>query len=1065
MIRVMLGQVHADGSGRGRQCRVAGVKLRSAPGGSRAAGSKWRTCRELSERRFAAGLAWLSYALLAACSAATPAPGRVPGEARSARPEFRGWMLAPEQLDPSAARITPDGRRAFLLRGTRWLEHPDGAIERGRQVFEQEDVKAVELPAHLGGGFVFYANSGNASLLWRADDWLGDLRPLGRVEPPVSGITSGFDRLYLSSAASPRLRALDPVTGDALDLSPLPPAAAYGDMVFSDAWTAVVLAGIRGALCTFDAGETWYPLPTPGTVNEVVSSPAGAIILGTDAGRFELDPTGRLLQTSAQGKDALFGSANTFTRYAPEAFSSPAVDPAPALRLGPRPLRAAVLRGWPDTPSTAVVIDQGVLGRVRLADGKPLSAVPYTGQEPCRGLALGRGFGFVCGGVRGPTQVYSYASERLRLELTLAEPHAVRSSGNGALIIDAACAAVRRAGQGSARRQLASPASSTHPGELSPHCARFASGELLDVEVPGELGSERITALSDGRVAVLIPPRADTPGRLSVVSRGGTTQTELHFDEGSAAPAVRLVRSGLWLDEFSETDAGRLGSWVVGARAFVGVHVDLNGTIQIGRLEDGVEETSFSGRHALQIAASASLRETTDYGAEWRVAAMPAAVLAATPGAKRRRPVRGCSELGCVYGDWVRVGYADEGGVPEPARPEAPARVRYDTPPFAFWALQCEPTSSPRSASLGRQRRAAARARASEPREPGRGRAPGSVPESSAWFSFQGELPPERRAGEVGYDFGETNENGAYRAYTWGPPGGDWQRRGLWQLWVGDRFSTASPWSTRVTRSPWPDAGATAQLFGLDPNTGVDWWLRLGATGRSGVLQIRVRSESSLHLIERDRPITTLELGSLSDIGAVSGAYQVGDRWYLGVPRAEQFQLYRVDQNRPRLVASYPLWGRVVTQLIGSVHADGLALWQRSSGSGWYVYPIDLETFEAQPALYVPNERLGLVPPPCEPGRPGWIGAAGVPLTDSAASESNTHLDFAGAAEGLRTKRLTARIVIDESGICVDALAALTDGPAPHDLAAATRSAGRKSLPLTVTDPADERRWAFRCTP
>jgi hypothetical protein len=233
------------------------------------------------------------------------------------------------------------------------------------------------------------------------------------------------------------------------------------------------------------------------------------------------------------------------------------------------------------------------------------------------------------------------------------------------------------------------------------------------------------------------------------------------------------------------------------------------------------------------------------------------------------------------------------------------------------------------------------------------------------------------------------------------------------------------------------------------------------------VLQIRARGESSIHLIDRERSVTTLELGSGNDIGSVMGAYQVRDRWYLGSARAEEFQLYRVEQNKPQLVARYPLFGRIMTQLLGNVHGDGLALWQRPSGSGWYVYPIDLETFEAQPALYVPSESLGRVPPRCEPGRPGWIGVAGVPLTDSAASESNTHLTFSGAAERLRTKRLTARIVVDEGGVCVDALAALSDGQAPADLhvVSSQTEARRSALPLTVTDPADERRWSFRCSP
>jgi photosystem II stability/assembly factor-like uncharacterized protein len=103
---------------------------------------------------------------------------------------------------------------------------------------------------------------------------------------------------------------MDAFSGKAMDLSPLPAAAAYGDMVFADSWHAGVLAGVRGALVTFDAGETWHPLSAPAAVTELDIAASGAITLGTDAGRFELDATGRLVQTSARGSDALFGGSN-----------------------------------------------------------------------------------------------------------------------------------------------------------------------------------------------------------------------------------------------------------------------------------------------------------------------------------------------------------------------------------------------------------------------------------------------------------------------------------------------------------------------------------------------------------------------------------------------------------------------------------------------------------------------------------------------------------------------------------------------------------------------------------
>jgi hypothetical protein len=975
-------------------------------------------------------------------------------------------VLAPDAPAGNDVRTAPDGSRYFILRGTRWIDHPDGSTERSRQVFVEDDVKALPLPPHLGSGFLFHVTSGSGTLLWRADTWTGDLRALGRVDPPASEIALGFDRLYLMSATSYALRAIDAFSGKARDTSPLPPAPAYGDMVFADAWMGVVLTGLRGALATFDAGESWHRVPISANVTELEARDNG-VLLVTERGRFELTREGQLLPVNARGGDVPFRGTNTFTDYGPDAFAADerrkpdAARPA-SLGLGPRPLRAAVLRGWPDTPSTAVVIEEGVLGRVRLSDGQVLSARPFEGEAPCRGVALGLGFGFVCGDARGNTQIYEYGSERLRLELSLDGPHAVRSSGNGGLVIAAGCDAVRR----SALEKTATPLRRPPPASVdSPlvarYCVRQVSGELFDVRVRGEVGTERVAALRDGRVAVLIPPRSSAPGRLSLIAPGGTTSVELALDVDTGSGA-RLVRSGLWLDELWESEPGELGAWVVGAQAFVGVRIALDGKIQIARVQEGVDETSFFGPDALQLAGAASLRETTDYGFEWRVSALPPAVLSPASGSRPRWPLRGCSAVGCVYDDWLRIGFSGERGVPEPARPPLPERVAFDGSRFAFWTLSCDAAREP-------ARRVAERApppvRHAEPPSSDDRRPPGGVPESSAWLSFQGEPPPERRPSEVGYDFSTVNESGAYHAYIWGPAQGAWSRRGMWQARVGDRFSTAPPWSSAVSRSPWPEPAAAAQAFGLDSSTGVDWWFRFGASGDSGVLQLRVRSDSSIHLVERDRAIITLDVSKLPELGTVTGALPVGDRWYVGATRAEQFHVYRVDGDRPVLVGTYPVLGRALTQLVGSVHGDELGIWARSQGSGWQVFPIDLERFEVQPPVQVPIDKLGRVPPPCEPGRPGWIAVAGVPLTDPSVSESNTHVDFTGRGEGLRIKRLTARVLIDEGGLCVDALAALVDGSGPGDLSGEHPPPRRDALPLVVTDPVDERRWAFRCSP
>jgi len=188
-----------------------------------------------------------------------------------------------------------------------------------------------------------------------------------------------------------------------------------------------------------------------------------------------------------------------------------------------------------------------------LSDGKLRAAQPFTGEQPCRGVALGLGFGFICGDARDRTQIYAYANERLELELELDGPYAVRSSGNGGLVISAGCDAVLHTASKAVTGRV-SPTPTSSP-DTARYCVRQVSGELFDVRVRGEVGAERVAALRDGRVAVLIPPRSGTPGRLSFVGPGATTSTELELDPDTG-PGARLVRSGLWLDELWESEAG-----------------------------------------------------------------------------------------------------------------------------------------------------------------------------------------------------------------------------------------------------------------------------------------------------------------------------------------------------------------------------------------------------------------------------------------------------------------------------------------------------------------------------
>src|SRR5262249_50275430 len=156
-------------------------------------------------------------------------------------------------------------------------------------------------------------------------------------------IIPGFDRLYVRLSTS-QLRAFDARSGEPLPLGPLPPAAAYGAMVFADGWRGVVDVDLRGPVATFDAGATWRPLnlgERPLSITLLRNDPAVAVAGGV----YWIDERGGMTFRAREGKELGRPDADTYTR--------------PLGPLGRRPLRAAVEDGWPDSPRSAVVARGG----------------------------------------------------------------------------------------------------------------------------------------------------------------------------------------------------------------------------------------------------------------------------------------------------------------------------------------------------------------------------------------------------------------------------------------------------------------------------------------------------------------------------------------------------------------------------------------------------------------------------------------------------------------------------------------------------------------------------------
>lgn len=1008
---------------------------------------------------FAAVLGALGLGLFgaSACSAQpyrwAPTHARAPAEKAGPLPgiiEPARLFVLPGDREESMVSQAPDGTIRFVAFGIRAADHPGGAIDRSDVILPSGDrVDSLKLPPRLGAGFLFYVVDDGTTRIWRADEWTGPLEPLAHLRFEVSRLEAGFDRIYAIFERKNAVVAIDPHTGAIVSRGPLPRSSGYGAMAFADPWMGAIETDFRGVLVTFDAGASWRPVDMPMSVPGVGLT-NGGIVLNTARGPFALDTEGRLSKLGDHPDDDLLralGMPPGWLEQEPPAdrhWVEPRSSP-----LG-NAITRAVLSGYPDSSETALVAFRGVLARVRLTDGSLSAVAPeaYPEADRCQGVPLGATVGFICGGAGATTVVYRYEPPMALTEvLRFDAPRYIASSDNGALVIRGPCDSKGRPRGASEGR----------------YCIRRVDGDLHEIRVRGDVGAERVVALADGRAAVVVPPRFGAPGLLTLIEPDGSSKTRrLVLPDVDAERD--LLESGLWLDGFVETPGKELSGWVAGQRFFAGVKVGLDGTVHAGPLHEELSHSLLSGRFGLLLAANGVIRETTDGGATWAVVDLPGRLseevtALARPGTHDER---GCTNVGCAFGPWARVGW---GADPSLQLAEDPHEVASERAIYVRWSLECAPTGESTPVVYG--------ASGASERPPVRSSSVSSGPrlETSAWRPFLGARPPHLRSSDLGFDFGTEQDLVQIRGYVWGPVEGHWRRYGRWQVRAVDRFRVGDAiWSTAPSRPPWDEPIDAAQAFASDPShrTTSDWNAVLDPGGEGGVLVIQSRSSAEVYVMEAGRSI--VRVGNADDVGLErpAGAVRVGDSWYVGsAPSPRAFRVVEIEGDRATLVGDFPRHAEGPTpRVVRSVDGDQVAIWAvepgffgaLGGGDRWYVFPVDPASGRAQSPVVVPRDWRLDVPRPCEPDEDGWV------LVD-AVNPSVTSLDFAGGAEGVHAERLEARLIVGRSGLCVDALAAQVDGEPIRSIRPRGRLfAERPTVPLSLTDRSSDRRWGFRCS-
>ena len=965
-----------------------------------------------------------------------------------------GSFLVPELMPEKGVFLREEGHKKVLVDRMRLIVHEDGSIERATELLPNTYASATALPSRLGGGFLFHSSGGGSTQMWRAASWLGKLEPLTQVSPVAEEIVAGFDRLYVRLQSGTRIVAVDPSSGAQVPLGPLPPSVSYGALAFADGWRAVVDTDLRGPLVTFDAGTTWRSLKLlerPGTITAITGDPT----LFVSGGRYVIDASGGM-------------------RFLPDAPRKAATDKdkdqdeaklaRPAGPLGKKPLRAAIEDGFPEEGRSAIVARGGALARVSLRDGsvKRILEEAYRDRDAsCHAVRVGKGWGFVCGERDGATSVLAFKPPFSLEEVWRFEkPRFVAASGNGALVVRGSCSD--------------EPAAGT---DGRTYCIRGVDGVTKQIRVTGDLGAERVIALADGRVVVLVPPRREA-GQITVLKGASVESSAAMKFPQRPADSVRMAKRGMWLEGFEEREPGVIGGWVEAGGSVVGVRVSLNGEVKLGEVRTDPNGAVLAGRFGVSIGDDGEAAESTDGGMSWTSFEVPDHEIDAPP------RTRACGPVGCALASWLRVGWG------KPAVKDDFATAKPPTAPYvpmksaSTVTMSCELLGSvtpPLPEKKG--------AKDDKPKTPypppypryghyyGYGYGYGYKPQ---WSAFRNTAAPTLGKDETGVDTGTYGDVAALRSYAWGKKGADWTKVGRWLVRFDDRFDPGGGVrSSATTVPPWADETSAMSGVAGGMTYGVlNWSAYLDSSGRAALGQA-CNGPCMLVALSEGQPPLALRDGSgklgtyqriLSASGTTNGgAVRIGESWFFLTQGAshDSIALWRSDLGVVRQLGVYFRPARryatlEAPRLVRRAIGTGLGFLvtaprgPNDAATTWYVLPVDPATGAVEEPIFLGRRDLsGTMPERCAPGQDGWLAETPLEMTPS--------IDLGTAYAPLDGIEL--RLRLDPGSVCADGIAARVDGAVVTSakITGKPKDVDPHKVPLAATERGSGQRWVFQC--
>lgn len=1025
--------------------------------------------------RYGGALASLGIALLigvVACSGRQSPAAHVFQHPARARPASVGdssgtesgtrWLFVPPP-DVIEHRLQWGERahRHFTADGLRVRVGPQGNLAHSAERLDFESPRVLELPKRLGGGFVFYGESDSRTQLYRAKTWLGSLEPLLELSYEVQEVHAGFQALLLRLSDG----RVIPFRLNSKSLkapSQLPSAPSYRAIAIANDKFGAAMVDILGVLVTKDGGRHWQRTQWTNPIDAELSVRDQNIVLQSLGGNVVLDQLGNSAP-EAEASDESFRSMNVALNsyrnpIAPETsvhVTHPLSAAAQALSQHLNLFSRAVTYGVAYGGDSVVHLEHGALYQFAQEDGALLTQRKnaYQGTRPCTGLALGKGRGFVCSATGQETTVVALG-EHLALQPVAHFPGSrnIIGSGNGSFVVQGGCTDARL------HKSPGNPAIE--------HCVYHPTKGLFSVATTGGTGSERVVPLTDGRVAFISPPSANTSGQLTIVEEGRSSTVPLKHGQ-TEHPWQARVRTALWLAGFEQSAPGTLSGWIADRDSFVGISLSLDGSYVLSEPNDALlSNTTFRRGHALELGVAPVSIESDDFGFTWNKYSLPASVASPTVNSGTGRK-SACGEVGCTFGNWVRLRTDSATSEGLPSQAPSPPNRSILLPSYSEWQLKCTVQTTKKTTGP-RAERVLARLESRPTRiAPRRGFAAPLINTlsrsdvvSSSFLPFAGIPSPRSNPSESKFDKGSDGEL-EFRAFAWGAPNKAWNENSRWVVRGVNRFDLDGVWSTEPTRPPWIGYEASARTFGGDRRDHYSghWALYLDPEEESGILRISRRGDTELHLLRKGKAIESI---NSVPFGRLHGVVATRKAHYFGVVADELFRVMRWTGAEITEVATLPIEALSFVELVRSADGNHLGVLRRSVSGEWYIYGLD-NALQPEAPLHFTRTTLNQKSPPCDDTAKGWLVQSGVPLTRKSRS-SQASVDFTQVPR-LRTKRLKVQIIAARDKLCVyRAAAELTGGelpPKPRQ----TSLLPYPSFPMVVTDRATRTRSLFRCVP